>query len=194
MDMLINQTGGIFSQCTCIRTHHNIHFECLTLLFVNHTSKLKLKKKKLPRENVYSMLPQISFLDIHGKPWNGEEKIIHRQHMGWRGEIWGWVEGSVAGGKEGLALCKRTGCLRFLGAFPEEGRRVARSLFLLWSYSASRSQIKGRAATCGFCCTQRAGGLPNGKGDCLPQSRMTWLKRFTEEDTGPRCRNFAGSA
>lgn len=46
MDMLINQTGGIFSQCTCIRTRHNIHFECLTLLFVNHTSKLKFRKKK----------------------------------------------------------------------------------------------------------------------------------------------------
>lgn len=42
--------GVILSQCTYISNHHNIHFECLILLFVNYTSiELKLKTNNKTR-------------------------------------------------------------------------------------------------------------------------------------------------
>lgn len=164
--MLINQTGGIFSQCTCIRTCHNIHFECLTLLLVNHTSKLKLKKKKITQGECifYASTNQFSGQSWKAMKWRGEDHSqaahgVKRRNLRMSGRRCGWRQ-------------RRAGPLQEDGlpsiswGFPgREGRRVARSLPLLWSYSASRSQIKGRAAPCGFCCTQPAGGLPNGKDD-----------------------------
>ena len=45
MEMLINQIGGIPSQCICTSNHHDVNFKYLTILFVNCTSR-KLEKSK----------------------------------------------------------------------------------------------------------------------------------------------------
>ena len=49
MDVLINEMGGILSQCTHISNHHDVHFKRLVILcqlYLNKAEIIGLKKKK----------------------------------------------------------------------------------------------------------------------------------------------------